>query len=41
MQINIFDGYAIYAIREETPPENAEDNASLSVTINDGGTNNE
>ena len=41
MQINIFDGYAIYAIREETPPENAEDNASLSVTINDGGTNDE
>lgn len=41
MQINIFDGYAIYAIREEAPSENTEDNASLSVTIKDGGNNNE
>lgn len=41
MQINIFDGYAIYAIRETMPSDDTENDASLSVTISDGGINNE
>lgn len=35
LQINIFDGYAIYAIKDNTPAEEAEQ--STEIAIYDGG----
>lgn len=40
MQINIFDGYAIYAIKEPTPTEDVSSPNEVPETIYNGGESN-